>query len=432
MSSGSRRLPALGVALALGLLTALPGNVSHADGADDTTSRGHDFIPRGTQVNGLGTPSGAPEISPGVYRDTIGPVGDPSSVKYYLVRHTPGSNLFISATARPPKYGDQDRDDGMTVSVRTQSWDECASWGHLREADYGMRGMAVADVAVGIEDDEGGLDTCTNERQLVLEIRRGDPDTQTPNASRPLGFELQIVEEPPVKNTARLPAPDDTEPTEDQGVAPRSPTRQVSAGAGFSEAATLSEGTSRDSIRPGELRFYRVRADWGQTIALSVRMHPDSALHDSIDESEGLGARLRVYNPVRAEVVASDVETYTAREPLPFHAKLPEIRYNNRETENSWPVSIAGYYYVSFELERDDGDFAVPVEISVDVTGKAAGKPEYAGLGTPVPVSTQRAGESDTKVAGLDNPILIGIAAAGGVLVLIGVVLGALFLRRSA
>jgi Ca-activated chloride channel homolog len=426
MSSRSRRLPALGAALAFGLL-ALPWNVAHAD---DTTVR--DFDPRGTKVSGLGTPSGAPEISPGVYQDTIGPVGDPSGVKYYLVRHTPGSNLFISATARPPKYGDQDRDDGMTITVRTQSWDECANWGHLREADYGMRGMAVADVAVGVEDDEGGLDTCTNERRLVLEIRRGDPDAQTPHASRPLGFELQIVEEPPVKNAARLPAPDDTEPTEDQGVAPRAPTGQVSGGAGFSDATTLPAGTSRDSIRPGELRFYRVRAGWGQKIALSVRTHPDSALLDSIDESEGLDARLRVYNPVRAEVVASNVETYNAREPLPFHAKLPEIRYNNRETENSWPVSIAGYYYLSFELERDGGDFAVPVEISVDVTGKVTGAPEYAGLGTPKPVPTQPDGESGAKVAALDSPISIGIASAGGVLVLIGVVLGALFLRRSA
>lgn len=424
MNWGTRRLTACCAALVLGLLA-----IGSPSQADDSTVR--DFVPRGAAVKGLGTPSGAPTIDPGLYRDTIGPAGAPEGVKYYLVRHTPKAIMYFSATARPPKYGDEDGDDGLTVSVRTQNWDECASWPHLREADYGMRGLSVSGVSIGAEDENGEADACADQSRVVLEVRRGDPSNETPNATTPLGFELQIVEEPPVENVGSLPPPDETQLGTDQSVPPRSPTTDVSGGTGFADAATLGPGTSRDSVRPGEVRFYRVRSDWGTALATSVRLQPDSALQDDIDEDEGLESTLRVYNPIRAEIEDSGPESYYATEPLAFHGKLPEVRYRNRENDDSWPVSMAGYYYLALELERDDGAFEVPVEISVSVTGKVSGRPDYTGLGTPSPIP-QSSDESGTTLAGLDRPISIGIASLGGVLVLIGVVLGVLFLRRSA
>ncbi|GAB3421260.1 hypothetical protein [Flindersiella endophytica] len=416
-----RRLTACCAALILGLLAI--GSPSQAD-----DSKVRDFIPRGTAVHGIGTPSNAPTIVPGLYHDTIGPVGDPSGVKYYLVEHTPKAVMYFSATARPPKYDDKDGDDGLTVSVRTQNWDECASWAHLRDANYGLRGLSVSDVSIGLPDD-GEVDPCAGQGQVVLEVRRGDSSTETPDATKPLDFELQIVEEPQAAHTESLPPPDETSIVNDEGVAPR-PTKPVTGGPGFADAATLEPGTARDSIRPGEVHFYRIRVGWGQQLSTSVRLQPDSALQDEIDEDDGLETTLRSYNPVRAEIEDSDPQTYVPDEPRPFHSKLPEVRFRNRESENNWPVSMAGYYYLSLELARDDGDFAVPVEVSVAVTGKQSGRPDYVGLATPSP--PQSSDESGTKLAGLDRPISIGIASVGGVLVLIGVVLGALFLRRTA
>jgi hypothetical protein len=423
MNWGTRRLLACCAALILVLLAI--GSPSHADNADDSKLR--DFVPRGTAVHGIGTPSGAPPIGPGLYHDEIGPVGDPAGVKYYLVDHTPKSVTYFTATARPPKYGDEDGDDGLTVGVRTQNWDECASWAHLRDANYGLRGLSVSDVSIGLPDD-GEVDPCADQSRVVLEVRRGDSSKQTPNATKPLGFELQIVEEPQAAHVESLPPPDETAIVNDDGVAPQSPTEPVTGGVGFADAATLEPGTSRDSIRPGEVRFYRIRADWGRKLATSVRLQPDSALQDDIDEDDGLETTLRSYNPVRTEIEDSDPQTYHATEPLAFHSRLPEVRYRNRESDSNWQVSMAGYYYLALELAHDDGGFSVPVEISVAVTGKPSGRPDYVGLSTPSPVPRS----SDTKLAGLDRPISIGIASVGGVLVLIGVVLGALFLRRTA
>lgn len=421
---GTRRLTACCAALVLGLLAI--GSPSLADDA-----KVRDFAPRGSAVKGIGTPSNAPSIAPGLYHDTIGPVGDPSGVKYYLVKHTPKAVMYFAATSRPPKYDDKDGDDGLTVSVRTQNWDECASWTHLRDANYGLRGLSVSDVSIGLPED-GEVDPCADQGQVVLEVRRGDADTDTPNATEPLDFELQIVEEPQVAHAEALPPPDETSIVNDQGVAPVSPTKPVTGGVGFADAATLEPGTtSRDSIRPGEVHFYRIRVGWGQRLSTSVRLQPDSALQDEIDEDEGLQTTLRSYNPVRAEIEDSDPQSYVPDEPRAFHSKLPEVRYRNRESDNNWAMSMGGYYYLSLELARDDGDFAVPVEISVSVTGTASGRPEYVGLTTPSP-RPPSSDESGTKLAGLDRPISIGIASVGGVLVLIGVVLGALFLRRTA
>ncbi|HZC26274.1 MAG TPA: VWA domain-containing protein [Actinopolymorphaceae bacterium] len=441
------------------------GDFYNAQDADDLTAQLEQtalrsfrpFTVSGQPVKGALQESAATDVDPGQYTDELGGTKEQTGVKYYRIRPTAGSSIHIAFTSYPPTQPGPvsiGYNDAATLTLKTPDGTECVANTALQMV-AGTRQVLVGSISYipGMVEDDSA---CASAKELVLVIRRGmgndsgpAPDTGT------IPFEFLVVEEPGLADDGGLPAPvaDDAKPVRDTPVDAGSPQGEVAGGGGFAQAATLQPGTWTDSVQGGEVLFYRVRADWGQSPKVTFRVQP-SRQAESVLGANPVNAQLSVFGPTRLQVDVGDLTSVVATQTTTLSSALLPVRYRNRElTEDNSSLSdgaprrsaaLAGYYYFVLTMEdSESGKFQLPMQISVAVDGAPSGQPHYkappahqatakrGGSGSAgTPSDTGAAPASDAKGGSL-VPIALG-GAGVALVVAIGVVLLAVVRNRGS
>jgi Ca-activated chloride channel family protein len=340
------------------------------------------FSVTGEPVEGGLQPGDAPDLGAGQFTDALGGDEEPTGLKYYRVPRFPGSRVHAAVTARTD---DPEQSDGLDIALVDSAGGECASGSEVTLSEY--QGNPVINAAAIFTPDEADASGCDAEPALWLEVRRGNEIQDRAPDTGELPIEIVVTIEPEVTNLPAL--PEQVVPEEiDERMPPPGPTRgNVVGGVSFSSAPELAPGTWSDSLQTGEMLFYRVSADWGQSVRFRVRLHADPGLAGEIDLTT---VTMFVYAPDRTPIslTGSDLGhtgSYRGNQDVTVAASLPEIRYRNREhysfdTSRVGPTSLAGTYYVAVHLRDEPGDerFQVRTDLSAEVSGAPSGVPEYA------------------------------------------------------
>ncbi len=347
----------------------------------------------GRRVAGTPTADGAPTIDAGDWLDRIGTQKEDVRT-YEVAREIPGSTLHVAASVRnSSSYGEQ-----ILIDLATPEGDSCGTAVDFTQLSSGQlisAGTSAGDVSSFGDVEEGS--PCSTSDSIIATVTDKALDR---NAEKPL--EIRVYEEPPVQDPAALPEPED----DDRWVAPpRGRGKRTTGGSSFDDAPLLKPGSYRDSIVPGEVLTYQVKADWGQRLTALVSFPPASTqLADAI----GLGDELTnvtLFSPTRRLAASSAItdgpsrQTFLAGNGQQIAATTLPISYRARGTSSSsGGASINGVYTVSVYLEEDpDGDdYLVPFTLSLGVTGKVGGAPTYVEAPAPIASPTPEPSPSST------------------------------------
>jgi Ca-activated chloride channel homolog len=360
-----------------------------------------DFAVSGTPVQGTAGVAGAPLIGPGRYTDTIGQPGQADGrTKHYLVRRTPGSTVRAAVTARPRKRtGAAQTSEELKLVLLTPAGDRECTYANEAAFEWNeTRDFLNTSVFLGPEANSAHSTSvppeCRDGDRLVLRVERAERSAAGSGAEDPI--ELVVVEEPPVDGAGALPEPVDGDGAKPAALPPSEPRGEAVGGGGFHDATPLAPGTWAGTLQPGERLFYRIRADWGQSVSVTVRFLKNPGAAAQLGQCGGnVAIALRAYAPDRAPISlpgGSDVNTGTTRcfsDEQVLATTLPEVRYRNRERTTRYvePVSVAGDYYVAVQQNaNDEHRYQDDIQVTVAVRGERAGVPAYRGAdpsGTP-------------------------------------------------
>ncbi|MBY8881367.1 hypothetical protein [Actinacidiphila acidipaludis] len=366
-------------AAALLALAALPGRAT-ADGTPATgtpatggpaTAGPETWQPGGTLLNGAAVTGDAPEMKAGVtYRDTI----RPGETRFYAMTPDTGASSAVSAFAVPPPGSRVAYGDGIELKLESADGTECDSQDAHFGADGEARpvGTAVSRIVTG---DSG--DPCQGRNQYTLQVHRVSDGASDPGA---WPLELRYVSEPGLKEGAAPPSA----PAVTAGASPTPLTagtpHQAAGGTSFETAAAIRTGIWKDTVLPGETRFYKVPVDWGQQATVFADFSSAPVRNDS--GYVGAGVLLTAYSPVR-ERIAGDDRGYQGA-PVSVSEQLAPVAYGNRTAGDSKVAAVryAGWYYFAVTVHPDVADSVtgpVPVTLRVDVQGTAQPGPAYDG-----------------------------------------------------
>ncbi|MFI0717937.1 hypothetical protein [Streptomyces sp. NPDC021224] len=330
--------------------------------------------PQGAQLAGTATTADAPAMKPGAtYRDTI----RPGETRYYGIALDAVSSAYASAFALPAPGARVAFDDGIELTLLSADGDQCDDADVHFGEDDGARPVGTA-VSRTIAAD----DVCQEAGQYTLSVHRTSGGASDP---APWPLELRWVVEPPLKSGApagHAPGldsdsdPDSATPTPLTAGTPH----EAAGGTSPETAAAVRTGIWKDTVRPGETRFYKIPVDWGQRATVFADFSNAEVTDDSGFTSGGV--RLAVFNPVRALVDDTD-ESYDGT-PSSLHEQLAPVSYANRGADDSdvSAVRFAGWYYVAVTVHPEVATFvrgAVPVTLRIEVAGSAQAAPAYDG-----------------------------------------------------
>jgi Ca-activated chloride channel family protein len=377
------------------------GDFFNAQDADDLTARLEQtalrafrpFTVTGTPVRGATEESSAVEIEAGQYTDELGGTKEENGRKFYRLSRQPASSIHVGFTAYPPQQEEMiGLNDAVHLALKTPDGDECAAYNGLQWS-AGTRQILTDSVSFVPEQAEEDS-PCTSAETLILQIERG-AGTGAEGAGQESGtfpFEFLVIEEPPLADSDGLPEPvaEGSAPSQETSVEAGEPQGEVAGGGGFSQAATLRPGTWTDTVQDGEVLFYRVRADWGQTPRASFRVQP-SKQAEQVLGAWYVNAHLEAFGPTRAALLRTDLASLVASRTTTMNSSLLPVRYRNREVElglaasnSRGAASLAGYYYFALTVaESEDGNVQFPVQISVALDGEATGAPHYQADSAP-------------------------------------------------
>ncbi|MFI6982201.1 hypothetical protein ACIBSV_26860 [Embleya sp. NPDC050154] len=360
------RLPAFlagAAALTLGMVS-VPGAAPHAFAAEAHTLAPHrsspepasaslnhhaprTYSPTGTPVSGAPDGARAVSLAPGDYLDRMAD----KEVKYYAVDVPLGHTVYVSGTTVSTVKGlealDLKQIDDRSGSCRTDTG-----------LSQSLSKVVTASLNWGATS-TGRNNSCVRPgRQVFSVTRRG--------TGPPVPLELRIFLEPAVldKGPAESVIARYTEP----GGAPV----PVVGGGSFADAAPLpGSGHFTDDIAFGEWAFYRVRLDWGRSLALQVRVGGGRGYAPT---------EVRLYNPVREELAQEsaavfDTEHIFAGRSDPFATR--PVRYLNRsERQQELADMLPGWYYLAVAVQGEGEQRSLAVDVSVGGTKEPG--PGYA------------------------------------------------------
>ncbi|MEV0370281.1 hypothetical protein AB0I10_10700 [Streptomyces sp. NPDC050636] len=415
MVTGRTTNRGLAALAALALVTLMPGTVGVASADDVPSYRPADGA---TAINGTSSSDDAPQIKPGMYRDTI----KRGERKYYAVSLDARTSAYFSAVAAPKPgtkvaaYGDK-----LKISVQYSGDATCGL-----EASPSFHGggtaYPIADYAGRVIGD--GSADCQKAGPYYLVISREGSATSGPDA---WPVELGYIEEPPLKGSTPAKPGEGTWST----ATPPPPTdatkRSAKGGTGFNDAGAIDTGVWKDWITPGETRFYRVPVDWGQRLNLSAEL-PNASPGASGPVSNALG--LGVYNPARGAVRDSKFVPYGGQPAAAKEFTAP-VAYGNRfhSIDAVKAMRFAGWYYLEVTLNADAAEYfstGTELTLRVDVRGAAKSGPGYAeqtSVFTVTPEDREMARNGQTAQEAAKSDTLMTVAYAGigtGVVLLTG------------
>lgn len=381
---------ALGLALATGVTaptsaSVLPAPLSVAVHARSEADRMGVDAPRyeiaGNTVSGTDSPDGAPELSPGVYRESFGKgassdSADNGTVKYYaLPSLKDGERAHFTAVLATPGLVRQDDPEsaGLEVQLVNAEGDRC-SW---TESDSLMNGTGGGHPIVSATSERRDAEStygCFADGNDVVYAR-----------VQRTGSAFQSITLPVELHVAVAPAPEADEPVpaeEDGASGARTggeddPAEPIEGGLGISTARTLASGQTYSlELEPYETRYFRVPVEFGQR--MSYRLSQQDNQGSSVKE-----VRSQVYNPILQEAELQGSSSLdlrlTSSEPDSEvdQALVAMVAQDSRDDPGN-TLGVAGDYYLvlsgseaPYDATNTDDPFRL--ELTAEVTGTPGG-----------------------------------------------------------
>lgn len=434
--SGRRRV-ARSVAVLAALCTAvvvLPGAAAQAEdepGKGSGQPAAYEVASDAKAVKGTASSTDAPELpDTGYYTDSIGR----GETKYYRVDLDDKSSAYLSALAHPKVGGKVGDFDKLEVQLESTDGTTCSS------DDASFQGGTTAYPIVAFAARRVGEDSakCLAADQYLFKVVRDDEPTSDPG-DWPL--ELRYALEPGLNGSLPAPPVDGTWSTEPP-TPPTGEAREVEGGAGLSTARPVSEGVWRDTVLPGETRYYRVPVDFGQQLFARAELPNAPKGGDPADMSFDAFA-LHAYTPSGAAVVYDNFQQYDGSQSAASLGLRP-VEYGNRFDSKGKAISTAGFYTLAVTVTPDlqrHFPAGVKVTLRVKLRGEAKEAPDYVedakAAGFAVTDQDRKAAEqgltSAEEASGSSALKLVGIAGLGaGVALVLGLGLWTLLARRRA
>lgn len=370
-----------------------------------------DYQPRGKPIHGSAHAHDAPALRPGQYLDTI---GSPDQ-QYYAVTVPHGSTAYFTATEIFSRNSDSETSN-IRVRSLSPTGKECDTNTEVSAPENDPE-VDSATEKVPLSGGQVPDPSCKTSGKFVFQLgrERGDPQR------RPV--EIQVYIEPPIKGSAGPPQDPREIPFRDPGGS----TTPAVGGSSFADATELTRsGRYTDTLRYGELTFYRVNLAWGQSLAYRVTF-----TGNGIDSATNIDTHL--YVPTR-QGYSFQTTAYLGDDNTLGPLETPRALYKNR-LQRGTPaqlVSLHGNYYIAVKLgvpvNAVDApvDNTVSVEIDVSIGGHKISQPTYqqlAGLAAPQSTTAQ---QSD----GTNHSSTVWVVAIGGGLVLVAAVVATVITRR--
>lgn len=341
------------------------------------------FSVAGKAVEGTPTSSGAPRIGAGHWTDTV--PADGKTAKYYTLRHSmAGSSFLVGVTARPKV-----EDSQLELSVTAPDGTSCGS------ASPTTIGFAKSsrDLLTGMLSTapRGDYDTSCTSGDLVLKVEQsdwGDDAAGTP-------MQLDVVETPAPTDPSILKGHADSS-TSWPDMPVHASTSTTAGGSGLSTATRLKPGTTTVELLPGEYKFFKVSAGWGQQVQAmaTAEQNPAYASNSSfrklttdiLSPAGGVASAVFPKNMPKGEYGDLDHSDLIEDDGGRVGAVTPQIRLKNRGSysDSVTAASVAGDYYVVVGLStRADGKESVHTPLKVDLQvatpgGSGADAPRFA------------------------------------------------------
>ncbi|MCP3821441.1 hypothetical protein NLX86_26100 [Streptomyces sp. A3M-1-3] len=356
----------LAAAAAMCAVAAAPG-AAYAAGPDDVQP--YKTAADAKPVKGAASSAEGPRLEPGgIYTDSI----KPGEERFYTVDLDAKSNVFVSAVGAPAAGSKVAFSDGIDIVLMSTGGDECSS---SDDTDFGSeQARPIADYAHRRIREDGD---CQQAGPYYVKVVRTSEKTSGPEA---WPVELAFMQEPGLRSGASATAP----PTSwnSASPAPASGTPQKrEGGTGFNDARALGDGVWKDTLAPGQTRFYRVPLDWGQQLTVNAELANAKMTKDSGFAAPALTTAL--YNTARGPAVSENT-SYDGKQAADGLGPTAPVAYSNRFSNDSaaLPMRFSGWYYLAVTLDKRVGEFTtgtVPLTLRVTIGGKAAQGPDYDG-----------------------------------------------------
>ncbi len=347
----------------------------------------------GSPVEGTANPADPTRLTAGLWADTLtGPGASPANTLRFSYQRTMEYSTVLIGVVGVSAEGAGDA-LGITVTAAPDGT-SCDS----DETSYPAPGTAFGvSVAVGPDDVDDRDSVCGRAATLDIAVDRGSSELTSD-----LPVAIRVVEEAPSVSAV----PDLLEPADAPRVAlptPGPPTRLAGVPS-FDEAPEIETGTYADDVPQGAQRLYRVRLGWGQALAARVDVPGRTSVEGSYPT-----VGLTVYDPVRNPVESAVEETLGEgtydEDGVQLFEGTPRVAYLNRFAGQA--ATVPGDYWVAVSVSPADPDAEepavdVPVELSVEVIGDAAGAPAFPKV-APGP-----SGSDVPAGYGLATPYLVG------------------------
>ncbi|MEU2026330.1 hypothetical protein ABZ565_29885 [Streptomyces sp. NPDC016469] len=345
-------------------VAALPGQ-AYAAGAPGS----YTFDPDAESVGGAEISAEAAKLNPGgAYKSAI----RSGQKLYYRLDLDAKTNAYVSAVVVPKGSGKVAYGDGITVSIRDSSDDECSSQGAVfGTAQYPRPIAAYASRRV---DKDG---TCQDAGTYYVLIER---ESKATSDQGEWDLELRYASEPELASSAPT-----TAPTSWPSASPQPPAAATDntrrGGAGYYDATSLETGEWKDRIEPGQTLFYRVPVDWDQQLFATAELS-NSTSEKSAYVSSALAVSLE--NPALGHVADALPPSYSGKPVSVSFDPLPPVAYRNRydSSDDVGGMRFAGWYYLSVSLSPDVakayGQKPIALTLKISVKGEA-GKSPYKG-----------------------------------------------------
>lgn len=366
----------------------------------------------GESVDGTASADGAPALGAGAqYVDEL--VGD-TTLHYLIDRGTPGSVIHVGIAGRLPHDGTVTV-EGTLTTLDGQACDSTTitALGEDRFSVFAGRVSAA----------EGSPEhACATAEQLLLAVAATTP----PGVAVP--FELRIAEHAWPSNAASLPVPADAERGWQLAMPADGAAGPVVGGSSLNDAPLIAPGSYRTDMLPSEFQFFRVAAEWGQTI------HVQASLDPAFPAPSNASGILQVLDPVGADVSAllattSDGARWAQSMPEPGSSvavTAAPVLFDGNPGAVKRPV-MSGEYIVAVGFEADAGTTPSPLLVTIEVVGEPAGAPDLSGAPPTEDAEPVAAGGGPALDAGAW--MLVAVFAGVGLL-LIALIAVLLWLRQ--
>lgn len=356
----------------------------------------------GKQVTLATDKTGGPELKAGLYQAELPNDGSPRS--FTINRNQ--MRTFLASVLTDEREGKALKATGehkTKVSILDAKGDDCTSDTGTLSKDAAL---TFLNVNVGVDDDEdvsrGNYlrGTCRESTKLSISIEHnGIPANGRTKA------EVLLTNEP--KGTGSVGSPATVAQTATLKAPDGKVRGEVAPGKGFGDAATLVAGTHSLKLGVGTQAFYKVRLDWGQRLAVTLRVPGKDTNFASPIAVE---VSTRIWTPQRIALDANPKD-YQYSDSLSMSANsskgatigtytapvLWANRYAKSESGNEVPqaslqwTTTPGWYYVtvwtrpasfsSSDEPMPDSVPPIPADLNIAVVGDVQQGPTFVNTG---------------------------------------------------